>query len=382
MKVKTINITPEEKVFIQILQDHLHRQKTLISENVDWDIIYNYSKQHQVEAIVYYQTKKEDLRKSYFVALYYASNRKLLLKQLFSEITTAYVIVKGIEVAKLYPVPELRTMGDIDIVARNREEFHNAFIKLGSIVDLNKKDWEWHYHKSEINIELHDRLVYKETVNDNIKQVTFFNNLWIYVQDNKLDWNFHFMFLIYHLKKHIMNSGVGFRQFLDIAVVMKYVDLDWTWISEKLDEIELLPFTCVVLGFIKKWFDVEGEIEATLIEDDFYYEATKKIFKDGVFGFNNEENKKAIVINETIRQGKIAQFKTLVKKVFPSYEYMCATPHYAWIKKRIILLPVAWAYRWFRGFMKFDSRMEFLKSSFVRNEKIEKREAMYRKWKL
>lgn len=137
--MESINNIPEEKVFIQILKDHLHKQKTYIYENVNWNMICKYSKYHQVEAIVYYQTKIEDLRENYLATLYYSSNRKLLLKQLFPEITTVYAIVKGVEIANFYPVPQLRTMGDVDIVAHNREEFHNAFIKLGYEVNSKKR---------------------------------------------------------------------------------------------------------------------------------------------------------------------------------------------------------------------------------------------------
>lgn len=375
-------MTINEEVFIQILSDHLHRRTTFIGKNVDWNIIQTYSEQHQVDAIVYFQTKKEEFKKDYYATLYNASNREFLLNQLLAEITSEYIIVKGTEVSKLYPVPELRTMGDVDIVVCNREEFNNAFMKLGYSTGVNKKDWEWHYSKFGVNFELHDRLIYRETVNDNIKQIDFFNNLWIYVKENKLDWNFHFIFLIYHIKKHIMNSGVGFRQFLDIAVVMKNINLDWNWINEKLDEIELLPFARVVLSFIKEWFDVEGGLDFSSIEEDFYYEVTRKVFEDGVFGFNNEENKEAMVINETIKLGKFAQIKIFFKRVFPSYEYMCFTPHYTWVKKTKVLLPAAWVYRWFRGLMNFDSRMAFLKSSFVSNGKKEMRKDMYKKWKL
>lgn len=89
-----------------------------------------------------------------------------------------------------------------------------------------------------------------------------------------------------------------------------------------------------------------------------------------------------MVINETLQKGRIVQFKIFIKKIFPSYEYMCVTPHYTWIKNKRILLPVVWIYRWFRGIKKLKSRIGFLKSSFVKKEKIEKREDMYRQWGL
>ncbi|NCU27417.1 hypothetical protein EOM86_11990, partial [Candidatus Nomurabacteria bacterium] len=59
-----------------------------------------------------------------------------------------------------------------------------------------------------------------------------------FIVNGRLDDSFHFVFAIYHLCKHFMNSGVGFRQFVDVAVLIKNDDrINWMWTENKLKEI-------------------------------------------------------------------------------------------------------------------------------------------------
>lgn len=141
-----------------------------------------------------------------------------------------YFVIKGPEIAEYYPVPALRTMGDVDIVVKDRSVAHEVMIKQGFTNITKLSDREWQYYKMNMEFELHDRLVYKELINMDLQEV-FFNDFWKYVENNKIDLNFHFVFLIYHLKKHFMNSGVGFRQFVDLAVLIKNAELNWDWIE-------------------------------------------------------------------------------------------------------------------------------------------------------
>lgn len=374
-------MTKEQVFFIQVIRDHLNKDNTFIPDELNWDNIKKYAKQQQLEGIFYSQTKNPAFLSAFSSTAFYSSNRAVLLKNLLKEISTPYFIIKGSEVAQLYPVPALRTMGDTDIVVRDRASVHEVLLSQGYECRSKNDDREWQYYKMNMEFELHDRLVYNEAVNDG-KQELFFNDFWKHVKDGKLDWNFHFMFLVFHLRKHFMNSGVGFRQFMDLAVVIKNTDMDWYWIEEKLREIELLPFFKVVLSFLKRWFDIEPPIDATEIENDFYEVATDKIFKDGIFGFDNEDNKEAFAINSSRGSGKFGQISLALKNVFPSYKEMKRTLQYSFIDGKPFLLPVAWIYRIFCGRKKMDAGIKAVKSSFVSAEEIEKRELMYKQWGL
>ena len=133
-----------------------------------------------------------------------------------------YFSVKGLAIADYYPMPALRTMGDIDLVVKDKENVKNLLITIGySFNEEEFNGWfnEWHFFKHGVEFELHDYLMYEQSLIP-IEEVRYFNKCWDYVTDNELDWNYHFVLLIAHLRKHLLR-GVGFRQFLDIAILIK-----------------------------------------------------------------------------------------------------------------------------------------------------------------
>ena len=292
----------EKELFIQILADHVNERKTIINDSdICWDVVFQYAQTHQVNGIIYTQIKDylpseyaAQLQQKMLNALFLHANRENDLKAIktaFSKDSIEYFIVKGPAVADLYPVPMLRTMGDTDIVVHSgdRERCHEHFMELGFSCISKQSDREWQYYKRNMEYELHDRLVYEETVNKK-GQAEFFNDCWKYVKNGELDWNYHLLFLLFHLGKHLMNAGVGFRMFLDLAVIARNKQLDWEWIEEKLKKTKMLAFARRCFGMVCRWFGVTTPIAET-IDDSFFESETERIFDDGIFGRNDKNTK-------------------------------------------------------------------------------------------
>lgn len=119
----------------------------------------------------------------------------------------------------------------------------------------------------------------------------FFNDCWQYVHEGQLDWDFHLLFLIFHLRKHFMNSGVGFRMFMDLAVVAAKVNIDWDTLANKLKKIGMLEFAKKCYGFIGRWFYIYGPL-IDQIDEDFFEEASQKGkgYKIKVYDYPSLEN--------------------------------------------------------------------------------------------
>ena len=380
-------MTTEQSFFLSALSDHLHRNPTNIPSALDWNEITSIAKSHQVEGILYYQCKQQCFLQGYSSTLFYYTNRAKTIAALterLNEVDIEHFIIKGASVAAFYPVPALRTMGDTDLVVHreDRERTNEIMLGLGFKNQSSFDDREWVYYKGDMEFELHDHLVYTEDVNQD-KHVTFFNDFWKYVHDGELDPNFHFLFLLLHLRKHLMNSGVGFRQFMDIAVMMQQ-DLNWGWIIERLSELELLEFCQTVVALIEKWFGVPAPVPNLTKEIGEYFceTAAEAVFKNGVFGFDNAENSDNVVINARIA-GK-SSTSLVAHKLFPSYRSMCIVPYYSFLKGKPWLLPAAWLYRIVRTVVqgKTKNRMKFLADSFVDKEKIERRNEELKQWGL
>ena len=376
--------TTEQSFFIKILYDFINKEKTAeIPKNLSMEIIASYGKKHEVQAILYYQTKLPILKEAYYSTLYINTNRADLIQQLKKQFDFPYFIIKGVEIAELYPVKALRTMGDIDIVvhAEDMEKANAIFLNQGYHNKSKKLESEWHYSKGKMEFELHNQLLYTENVNDSEQQL-FFNDCWNYCNNNQLDWNFHFLFLISHLRKHFMNKGVGFRQFMDIAIVSKYCELNWTWIEDKAAEIKLLPFLRIVLTFCNRWFGTTTSMKLIDITDEFFETSTLKIFEDGVFGFCNEENASSEAVNLYRKNGRIGMLKATMHQIFPRYREMKVMKEYAFIDGKPFLLPVAWMYRiLIKGKNKKAVKAK-LGKTFASGETIEKRKELYKQWGL
>lgn len=400
-----MSLTREQAFFLTVLSDHLNGQQTAPPDELDWRSIAKYAKSHQVEGIFYHQCKDylarhtelsdvaAKLNAANAAAFYYYMNRSAMVGQLTAELEKEgipYFIVKGAEVAKLYPVPALRTMGDTDLVVHteDRERVHEMLLQQGWENTSKDPDYEWRYFKNRMEIELHDHLVYEEVVTKD-EHEAYFNAFWQYVDGTELDWNFHFLFLLLHLRKHFMNSGVGFRQFMDLAVVIdkQYSAMDWTRIEQELDKLDMLRFARICFAFCNRWFETNTQIESADLDRDFYKRATEKIFVDGVFGFDNAENRDNQVVN-SVRQSKQLPLLSMIalawKKVLPSYHELMKIDHYAFLKKKPYLLPIAWVYRVIRGLLigRGELGVRKVKKSFTSAGTIEKRSDMLSQWGL
>lgn len=376
--------TKEQKNFISILKDYLSENNSAIFDSLDWHRIKKYADHHQVSAIVYKQTKQKIFQEAYASQLYRYANFEQAIKA-FKEALKPYdfVMVKGIVVAELYPVPELRSMGDVDVLIHTKdlENIHRTLSDAGFTLQKGSPLGEWVYSKNGFLFEVHDTLVHRYEGKENL--VEYFSHVWDYIEDGRLSWSFHLIYLLEHLRQHFVGSGVGFRQFMDVAVVCKKCDIDGNFVAEELKKIKLYNFATTVFAFIERWFGIGVPFETAEISEEFYARATCKILEDGVFGFNNEENRETKVSFQMHYKGldyKTAKKQYLIRKFFPKYKSMCNLPYCSYVKKSILLLPVAWIHRIvYRAFNK-QSRKNM--KAQLSQKKVEARMNMLKEWGL
>lgn len=123
-------------------------------------------------------------------------------------------------------------------------------------------------------------------------------------------------------------------------------------------------------------------MEINFIENPFYEAATNKIFEDGVFGFDNEENNLSAVANEFRKNGRLGLIRKAIRTVFPSYQNLRTVPKYSFIDGKPYLLPVVWVYRFFVGKKREKHFRKMINDSFFSTEQVTEREKMYRQWGL
>ncbi len=396
-------MTKEQLFFLNLLSDHFNGRKTEPQADLDWDQICTYAANHEVNGILYHQCrsflpeeKEAFLSQKYASEVFFYVNRGALHRQLFHALSEAgipFYTVKGLDVAQYYPVPALRTMGDSDLVvrSRDRETAHEVMTRLG-FVNSKKTDIEWIYHKSNLVFELHDRLLYDMPINSR-EALERVGEAWDHAKPTgegsryALDWSFHFLFLLLHLRKHLVDAGVGFRHFMDLAAVLQHCELDWDWLRQTLEELNLTRFARILSAILDRWFSTPLQLPVLQLEERFYEDLAEQIFNNGVFGMNAERNRDHVQVNAlTLVRGPrwLVRIRKLVRSVFPPYRDMRYVKAYAFLNGRPWLLPAAWGYRFYRS---IRSRMggrgkQMIDNAFISDERLDARQQELAKWGL
>ena len=379
-----------EKLLLRILSDHLAGRKTDLPFDTDLSALTKMAKEQQVDAIVYAQCPDlpdPSFATAYSAAVFYYVNRKHTIAQIQKVLRQNGIdsfLVKGFCVARYYPVPELRTMGDCDFIMAPEDTaraaalmelqgFHGAFVA----------PHEWVGTRQWMCFEIHGALV-NDDERAPAKQQAFFNDYSPYLHDGELDPSFHFLYLIEHLRKHFLNTGVGIRPFFDLAVIIQNAqDLRWQWINETLQSIDLMRFARVVFSLLEAWFGVRAPIIGETLDPALEEEVRTKIFKDGAFGKSNEENER-IYQRDVLRRGKGPLFWRRIvyfwHNLFPSYESMKEYRGISYLDGRPYLLPLAYLHRFALLLFRRDKKqtLDTVSAGFMKKEELSRRQRLLR----
>ena len=383
-------LSAEQNYFIQIIKDYLNIAESKNESDIDWNKLFFIFKQHQLCGILNNQCNKfinNNIKKSVFdysvaeMLLY--QNRLVFyekIKKKFTEEKISFISVKGLNVAKYYPIPQNRTMGDCDIIVNSSDLKKSDRIMKELGFELKKTpDFEDIYKRGNICFEIHSHLLYDEIANTR-DDIRFCDTVWdvskLQPDSTELlvDESFHFVFLLLHLKKHLIHKGAGFRQFIDIYLLAKNSNLNWDYINDALEKLNLKKFATVCAALTLKWFDGDSSyfgFPIINIDDEFFYSATEKIFANGIFGYLDEANNKNTRLQYEINKQKFTLTEKIISKiriVFPSYNDLRFSPRYSFIDKKPWLLPIVWVYRIFYNI--FNKPILSSKSNEILNDEI------------
>lgn len=258
----------------------------------------------------------------------------------FEEAGIDYLPLKGCNMKTLYPKPELRTMGDADILIRmgQYERIVPVMESLG-FVHKYESDHELVWENRGLNVELHKYLI--PTYNRDL--YAYFGDGWqLAVSGGGSRWDMTaedtFVFLFTHFAKHYRDGGIGCRHVLDLWVYLRAnPELNMEHVRSVLDRLSLLAFYENIARLLSVWF--EGA------EDDARTEfLTEFLFASGSFG--NMEQRMLVESVRNMRRngaGAAGKLRYLWRLAFPSLEAM--QKRYTVLRKAPWLLPVMWLVR-------------------------------------
>ena len=285
------------------------------------------------------------------------AKRAALAEMLFEEMNRRgidHVLMKGYVVKDYYPVPELRTYGDIDVLIRaeDRQKCHDLMVELGFEV---KSDWEpvYSYVRGLEFYELHTQLL-ETDISAAVDCRDYFSDPWAHVKcmgghRYQFTPEYHFLYLLAHLAKHVAASGAGARMYLDLAAFVLHfgAEADWAWIREELEKTGLAAFANTALTFVERYFGVESPMELRPVGADTLEALADLTAEGGVFGRFAVSGGTVTLRNETRGGGRLA---AICRQLFPAAKTI--ESRYTYLQKRPWLLPVAWMHRVVRTWSK------------------------------
>lgn len=359
---------------VKLLDAYINKTDITLPPSCSAEKLYEAGKKHSVLPILFQVLCRQGsdckdnsgkvmelFKKAYISAVYLASLQDCSLEELGEKLTErgiGYVPVKGSVIKKLYPEPDLRTMGDLDLLIQEKDRAAADEIMkslgyerqgLGSNV--------WTYKRGMVTFEIHVNLAGKKYWND-VDYIGYFSELFQKSHpigektERRLTLEDHFLFLCFHLAKHLCSTGAGIRMILDIALYIKHYDkqMDWQYIWEEADKLQLRDFIENMLFICRSWFHVETEVSAERMDSRIQAIFEEYVLSGGVFGFEREDSIRRLrkgIREEGSNRSLWVKLRALLYLAFPDREHM--KDFLPELEDHPALLPAAWVKRWYLG---------------------------------
>lgn len=341
---------------ITLLKSAITGEKLPLPEEFDIDSAYSIIKRHHMTALVYagaincgIDQKKaamQQLFQSYCKALQVSERQMRALAKLFSvfdEEGIDYLPVKGCVMKALYPKPELRMMGDADILIR-MEQYDRIVPMMKELGYSLDGEYAQHFiwESDSLRVELHKRLMNPHSN----RQYSYFWNGWEYAEIYKdtryiMNEEYTFAFLFTHFTKHYAGDGIGCRHVVDLWIYLRsHPEMDEAHLEIILKKLNLWKFYQNIRRLIAVWFE-------DVVPDEKSEFITNIIFSNGSWGTldNRTLNNGAWDMGKSSSAAK-SRTKYIWRLFFPDMAFL--RRKYPILQKHPWLLPAVWCVRGLR----------------------------------
>lgn len=272
------------------------------------------------------------------------------LLQRFEQAGICSMALKGYYLQDLYPLRDMRTMSDLDVLlhAADQERADAIMRELGFAARFIKEDERAYMKDGIIGVELHFNLVSE----NHPGFARYYGDGWSKAKKiDGLAYSYAMApedFLIYHLvhlAKHYKVAGTGIRSVLDMYILMReYKDsYDWAYIRKELDTLGLDVFAGNMIQLMEVWFN--GRACTPLLAEIEGY-----MLSGGVYGRADRKQDASLIRDGAVGRKQTLRLKRYFLAVFPTYKTMRGL--YPILRRYPVLLPVYWVRR---GIQKFFS---------------------------
>ena len=352
----------EYSYLLHLLGAFLREETPEVSDTADWQKLLQLAQIHSVTGILGYMGKKypicndpqvkAQLRSLCLNSIAVFARRNALADAMALELEKAgidHILMKGYVLRDFYPVPELRSFNDIDIVIRpsDRNRCDERMLALGF---QRHTDWEpvYSYIRGNELYEIHTEIM-EIDVSRTGEQQAYFRKHWNYAEplrehSYRFTPEFHFLYLLTHIAKHVHGSGAGIRMYLDVAAFVRHYgdSIDWEWIRQELKKLKLSRFADVVFAAVEDWFGVGCPSPFDSVPGEVLVSFRGFTLEAGTFGHYQRDVAVTALKHEDSGDGS-TRFRQVLRKTFPKAETI--QNRYTYLQDKPWLLPAAWVHR-------------------------------------
>lgn len=336
----------KEEFLICACRAYVKNERIPFESGIDERAFYNLAHSHNLTPFCAISVDFKDGRlkerfQNDLLDAFYLSNRQTATAQelfgLLRENDFYYIAFKGIKIRELYPTPESRLMGDIDVLIKksDKQAVKKLLVKSGFLCTAQNGP-VYNFEKNGVLIEVHSSFgnEYCEGCFASPFDYAKFDGY-----AGELDVNYQLAYLIVHTAHHFRFRGAGVRMVLDIAVMLTYSNADVDAVLSYLAQCSLERFGKEIFTVCEKWFCVGRDFGVDTQKTESF------LFSSGIFGAQTENKGTAIARKDLEIGKKVSPFRSKLRLLFPSYSRLKKIDYIRFIDGRPWLTPYAWVYR-------------------------------------
>ena len=247
------------------------------------------------------------------------------LQAIFERLGLHGCILKGTGLAQLYPTPERRQCGDIDVwVQGRRKDILKAFRKEFDVHDIVYQECKADiFDNTVVEVHFHPTKMYNPFCNARLqrwleKNAPFCHSERSEESDTLLypDARFNAVFCMAHMFRHYLEGGLGLRQMMDYYYVLRTLPAaERGPVMQALKRLGMARFAAATMLSLQFNFGLEDEYLLCPPDQKLGKKLINDIIKMGNFGVLDQRN------YGQDGESKWARFKRKNKRVFSNLKY-------------------------------------------------------------
>lgn len=283
-----------------------------ILDSAEWQELYTFARQQAIVGVMYKSVERlpqgkcppRDLLFKWIAATerikglnQHLDKTAIKVENLFNDNHFQGCILKGQGIAQLYPNPELRTSGDIDIwIDGDRKRiisFIRKFFKSSHAVyhhidglKIDGVEIETHFTPSYMANPFANRRLQKWIRKESTKQFEHVTSLGSGITIHTPTLAFNRVFILHHIYRHFFYEGIGLRQMMDFYYVLKqgFTKEEQEYTLRIYKRLNLLSFAGATVYVLREIFGLEEDFFITRPDERFGKVLLSEIMGGGNFG--------------------------------------------------------------------------------------------------